>query len=111
MLEICIRMMQVFGMKTQMKSTTAGITVRFSPATREHVTRLARTEHRSAAAYIEWLVERDLREREEAERIVRVHVVEGLPDVPKGEVAREEGESEERHSRRAAVLGALFGAG
>jgi hypothetical protein len=74
------------------------------------VLQLARSEHRSAAAYIEHLVERDLRERDEAERIIRVHVAAGLPDVPAGEVARETGETKERHARRATALSTLFGA-
>jgi DeoR/GlpR family transcriptional regulator of sugar metabolism len=54
-------------------------------------------------------VERDLRERDEAERLVRVHTAAGLPDVPVDEVIREAGETTARHKRRAAVLNALFG--
>lgn len=98
-------------MRTQAKSTAPGITVRFPAPIRDYVTRLAQSEHRSAAAYIEQLVERDLRQRKQAERVVRVHVAAGLPDVPTGQVTREKGETTERHGRRESVLNALFGAG
>jgi hypothetical protein len=102
-------MMHIAGMKTQEKPKAPGITVRLPPPVRERVLKLARAEHRSAAAYIEYLVDRDLRERDEAERIVRVHIAPGLPDAPVGEVAREAGETKARHARRAAVLKALIG--
>jgi predicted DNA-binding protein len=95
-------------MKTQLKSTAAGITVRFPAATRERVTRLAQSEHRSAAAYIEQLVERDLRLRDEAERIVRIYVAADVPE-PTGEVLRGEGETTEDHANRTEILNELFG--
>src|SRR5438270_9141308 len=91
------------------KSATPGITVRLSPAVRERLMKLARSEHRSTAAYIEHLVERDLHERDEAERIVRVHVAAGLPEASTGQVSQEDGESAERHQRRTDVLNTLFG--
>lgn len=96
-------------MRTQRSAATPGITVRFSTAgLREHVDRVARFERRSAAAYIEELVERDMRARDEADRVVRVHVAPGVPE-PTGEVVREEGESVERHAQRTETLNALFG--
>jgi hypothetical protein len=76
-LEICITVMQIGGMRIREKSTVPGITVRLPSPIRERVLKLAWFEHRSAAAYIEHLVERDLRERDEAERLVRVHVATG----------------------------------
>jgi hypothetical protein len=79
------------------------------PPVRDRVIQLARAEHRSAAAYIEQLVERDLRERDEADRIIRVHTAQGLPDQPAGTVTREAGETPARHARRSATLNALFG--
>jgi len=97
-------------MAAKLKSAAPGITVRFSAPIRDLVTRLARSEHRSAAAYIEQLVERDLREREQAERVVRVYTAAGLPDAPQGQVTREKDETTERHERRESVLNALFGA-
>jgi predicted DNA-binding protein len=90
------------------KSSASGITVRLPAPVRERVMSLARSEHRSAAAYIERLIERDLRERDDAERIVQVHVAPGLPEMPGGQLARESGESAERHARRASVLNGLF---
>lgn len=97
-------------MKTQEKSAAPGITVRLPSPVRERVLKLARSEHRSAAAYIEHLVDRDLRERDEAERVVRVYVAAGVPDRPTSEYVRESGETKERHVRRAAMLNKLLGA-
>jgi hypothetical protein len=102
-------MMHIHGMKTHEKSAVSGVTVRLPPRVRDRVRKVARSEHRSVAAYIEHLVERDLRERDEAERLVRVHIAAGLPDVPAGKVAREAGERKGRHARRAAVLNTLLG--
>lgn len=70
--------------------------------------RIARDEHRSAAAYIKELVERDLRQREEADRVVRIYVAPGVPPAT-GEVVREEDETAEQHAHRTEVLNALFG--
>jgi predicted DNA-binding protein len=95
-------------MKTQSKPTTSGITVRFPAPMRERLVKVARNEHRSAAAYIERLVEQDLLQREEAERVVHIHVGPNVP-APIGQIIREEGESPEAHAERAATLNALFG--
>ena len=105
---MCIKVMQVACMKTRAEAAGPGITVRLTQPIRKRLMRLARDEHRSAAAYIKELVERDLRQREEAERVVRVYVA---PDTPPatGEVLREEGETPEQHTYRAEVLNALFG--
>lgn len=92
----------------QKKAAVSGITVRFATGVRKRVDQVARLEHRSAAAYIEALVERDLREREEAERVVRIHTAPDVPP-PTGEVIREEGETPEQHAYRTQVLNALFG--
>ncbi len=97
-------------MKSQPRSAGPAISVRLPPPVRDRVIRLAQAEHRSAAAYIEQLVERDLRERDEAERIIRVHVADGLPDSPAGDVTQEKGESAARHASRSATLNRLFGA-
>ncbi|HET7879983.1 MAG TPA: Arc family DNA-binding protein [Acetobacteraceae bacterium] len=100
--------MHYAGMRPE-KSATPGITVRLPSPVRERVLKLARSEHRSAAAYIEHLVERDLRERDEADRLVRVHTAAGLPYTPSGEVTREVGETRQRHACRTAALDTLFG--
>ena len=98
--------MQLAAMKTREKPAASGITVRLPSPVRQRVAK----EHRSLAAYIERLVERDLRERDEAERPVRIHVAAGLPNPPAGDVTREANETAERHARRTAALNTLFGA-
>jgi hypothetical protein len=85
-----------------------GITVRFPESVRERVKRVAEFEHRSTAAYIEQLVEQDLRRREEDERIVRVYVSADAPEWG-GTVLRGEGETEKQHAERTAILNQLFG--
>jgi hypothetical protein len=107
---VCIIMMHLTAMATPPKSAAAGITVRLRPQVRERVVELARTEYRSAAAYIGHLVERDLRDRDNAERLVRIHVSASLPDVSMGAVAPEPRETKQRNARRTAVLDTLFGA-
>jgi hypothetical protein len=102
-------MMQIGTMAiTRKKATAPGITVRFPVRIRKRVDHIARLEHRSAAAYIEALVERDLREREETERVVRIYNATDVPPAT-GEVVREEGETQEQHAYRSKVLNALFG--
>jgi predicted transcriptional regulator len=96
-------------MKNSSRAAASGITVRFSAPMRDRIARIAREEHRSAAAYIQQLVERDLQTREEAERVIRLYVAPGLPEAPAGQVAPEEGETTERHEHRSATLDALFG--
>jgi len=93
------------ALETIVQASTEAITKSLAETT----DRLAQVEHRSAAAYIEQLVERDLRAREEADRVVHIHVAAGLTEVPSGQVTREEGETTERFGRREAVLNALFG--
>ncbi len=71
---------------------------------------IARMEHSSAAAYIEGLVERDLQAREEASRVIQIHVAAGLPDRPTGKVTRAEGEALADYEARSSLLDSLFGA-
>ncbi len=86
-----------------------GVTVRLAPDAHDRLRRIAEAEHRSVAAYLELLVERELAARDDAERVVRVHVAGELTDRPQGTVHREAGESQARHARRSAVLSKLFG--
>ena len=85
------------------------MTVRLDPNNLQRLRRIAEAEHRSVAAYLELLVERDLAERDEAERVVHIHVAPELAGLPQGTIGREDGESDERYERRKAVLTALFG--
>jgi hypothetical protein len=102
-------MMHTLGMATQRKSANSpGITVRFPESVREHVKRVAEFEHRSTAAYIEQLVEQDLRRREEDERVVRVYVSADAPEWD-GTVLRGEAETDAQHAERTAILNQLFG--
>lgn len=86
-----------------------GVTVRLDPEAHDRLRRIAAAEHRSIAAYLELLVARDLAAREDAERVVHVHVATGLPAMPPGPIHREPSESEARHARRGAMVDALFG--
>jgi hypothetical protein len=89
--------------------TRAGITVRLDPDVRDRVQRIAAHERRSVAAYVQMLIERDLRARDEAERVIHVFVAPELDGVPFGPVEREEGESDERYAARAEALRILIG--
>lgn len=96
-------------MASQHKSATiAGFTVRFSDSVRERIKKVAECEHRSAAAYIESLVEQDLRKREEDERIVHIYISADAP-AASGTILRGEGETEVQYAERSAVLTQLFG--
>jgi hypothetical protein len=86
-----------------------GVTVRLSRGVHARVGRISRAEHRSVAAYIEALVERDLAARDEAERLVRVFSSPDLAGVPYAPVSRSEGESDERYAERSDALDRLFG--
>ncbi len=85
-----------------------GITVRFPPSVRDRVSKVAEFEHRSAAAYIQHLVEQDLRRRDEDERIVRVYVSADAPEWS-GTVIRGESETAAQHAERTAILNQLLG--
>lgn len=101
-------MMQKAVMNSVRKEASPGITIRLPDEVRQAVSRIARQEHRSTAAYIQSLVELDLRHREEAERVVRIHVSADAPDWG-GTVERGEDESETEHAERTAILQQLFG--
>src|SRR5579859_6867591 len=86
-----------------------GVTVRLDPSDLQRLRRIAEAEHRSVAGYLELLVERELAARDDAERVVQVHVAPELADLPQGSLHRESGETPERYDRRKAVLAGLFG--
>jgi predicted transcriptional regulator len=89
--------------------TRTGSTVRLDRETRDRVQRIAALEHRSVAGYVQMLIERDLRARVEAERVIHVFVALELADASLGKVGRETGESDEDYNRRAEALDMLFG--
>jgi hypothetical protein len=77
---------------------------------RDRVQQIAAAEHRSVAAYVQMLIERDVAAREEAARVVHVFVAPELRDAPLGIVGREDGETDEAYAQRAEALDTLFGA-
>ena len=103
-------MMHFTRMASRHKAATIpGFTVRFPDGVRERIKKVAEFEHRSAAAYIERLVEQDLQRREEDERIVRIYVSADAPEWGVT-VLRGDGETDAQHAERTAVLNQLFGA-
>lgn len=100
--------MQMMGMPAPIVSRP-GVTVRLEPEAHERLQQIARAEHRSVAAVLERLVEREIRARDEAERAIRIHVAPELGGQPFGEPDRRPGESEASHARRRKTIGALFG--
>ncbi|MBK1662136.1 hypothetical protein CKO45_28525 [Paracraurococcus ruber] len=100
--------MHIAGM-SDANTSRQGLTVRLAPDLLDRVRRIAEAEHRSASAYLEQLVERDLAARDEAERVVRVFVDPALAGAAEGMVAREADEDAARHASRAATLDRLFG--
>ena len=92
----------------QIAEAPRGVTVRFRDDVRRSVAAIAQAEHRSTAAYIESLVERDLAERAERERVVTVYAAWDAPDWS-GDVDRGADESAAEHADREAVLRQLFG--
>jgi hypothetical protein len=85
------------------------VTVRLASDAHDRLRRIAEAEHRSVAGYLELLVERELAARDDAERVVRVHVAAELADLPQGRIRREAGESAARYGRRRTALAKLFG--
>jgi len=101
--------MQIWGMPIANPSARTGVTVRLDPEVHERLQRIAKAEHRSVAAFLERLVERELRARDEAERVIRVHVAPELQSQPFGEPDRRPGESDASYARRKRTIDALFG--
>ena len=95
-------------MTTPQKAAAPGITVRFPSVVRDQVARVAKLEYRSTAAYIEHLVELDLRQREERERVVHIYVAADAPAWT-GTVIRGANETEQDHADRSEMLNQLFG--
>jgi len=85
-----------------------GVTVRLAPEAHARLQQIAKAEHRSVAAVLELLVEREIRARDEAERAIRVHVAAELQGQPFGEPDRRPGESDKSFARRKGTIDALF---
>jgi hypothetical protein len=61
------------------------------------------------AAVLERLMEREIRARDEAERVIRVHVAPELQGQPFGEPDGRPGESNRSYARRSKTIDTLFG--
>jgi hypothetical protein len=96
-------------MGTASSSSRPGVTVRLDPELHARLQQIAKAEHRSVAAFLERLVEREVQARNEAERVIRVHVAPELVGQPQGEILRREGESDAAYARRSRTLKKLFG--
>lgn len=86
-----------------------GVTVRLDPVAHRRLQQIAKAEHRSVAALLERLVEREIQARDEAERVIAVHVAPELAGQGFGEPDRRPGESERSHARRRKTIATLFG--
>lgn len=86
-----------------------GVTVRLDPEAHERLHRIAKFEHRSVAAYLEMLVEREIAARDEAERVITVHVAPELAGQPFGDPDRRAGESDKSYASRKKTIDTLFG--
>jgi predicted transcriptional regulator len=86
-----------------------GVTVRLAPEVHERLKQIAEAEHRSVSGYLEALVEREVAARDEAERVIRVHVAAELAGQPFGDPDRRPGESDKAYARRKKTIDTLFG--
>ena len=87
----------------------SGITVRLEPYVRDRIQRIATHEHRSVAAYVQRLIEQDLRTRDEVERVIHVFTAPELLDEPPGVLVRDANESDADYARRKDTMRALLG--
>jgi hypothetical protein len=107
-LEWRIILMQIYDMPIA-SPARPGVTVRLEPEAHARLQQIAKAEHRSVAAVLELLVEREIRARDEAERMIRLHVAPELQGVPFGDPDRRPGESNKSYVRRKKTIDALFG--
>jgi predicted transcriptional regulator len=101
--------MHIGGMPIAASSTRPGVTVRLDAEAHARLQQIAKAEHRSVAAVLERLVEREIQARDEAERVIRVHVAPDVQGQPFGEPDRRPGESDKSYARRKKTIDALFG--
>ena len=86
-----------------------GITIRLDAEAHARLHDIARAEHRSVAAVLQRLVEREIKARDEAERVIAVHVAPELKGRGFGQLDRRAGESDKSLARRQKTIDTLFG--
>jgi predicted transcriptional regulator len=101
--------MQTEGMPQISTAFRPGVTVRLERDAHERLKQIAKAEHRSVAAVVERLVEREIQAREEAERVIRLHVAPELTGQSFGDPDRRLGESDRSYARRKKSIDLLFG--
>ncbi len=101
--------MQIYGMPNASPAARPGVTVRLEPEAHARLQQIAKAEHRSVAAVLELLVEREIRARDDAERVIRVHMAPELQGEPFGDPDRRPNESDKSYIRRKKTIDALFG--
>ena len=101
--------MHIGVMPNASPSTRPGVTVRLDPEAHARLQQIVRAEYRSVAAVLELLVEREIRARDDTERVIRVHVAPELEGKSFGEPDRRPDESDKSFARRKKTIDAIFG--
>jgi predicted transcriptional regulator len=101
--------MQICGMPNATPAARPGVTVRLEPEAHARLQQIAKAEHRSVAAVLELLVEREIQARDDAERVIRVHVAPELEGKPFGDPDRRLGETDKSYASRKKTIDTLFG--
>jgi predicted transcriptional regulator len=84
------------------------VTVRLDEGQYRRLAALASAENRSPANFLEAAVLRDLDARDEASRVLTMHVAADAEEVAPGPLVRTEGEPDLRYEQRAALMDRLF---
>ncbi len=84
------------------------ITLRLDPAKFKALESLARIENRTPTNYVETAVLRDMAAKEEAARVLTMFVPEEAAGLHPGPLIRSDGEPDERHAERSALMDQLF---
>lgn len=85
------------------------ITLRLDPDRAARLQAIAEAENRSLTNYVETVLLRDLARREEADRVITMHVAPGVPSSIRPEdVIRAEGESDADYAERQALMVELW---
>jgi hypothetical protein len=86
----------------------AALTLRLDPAGFRRLRLLAAAENRTPTNWVETVVLRELRARDEANRVLTVASAPELEGAAAGELVRSEGETDARYAERRALLAELL---